>query len=119
TGGDFRRTLGLDGDVWRCSERLKGERSALDVGRIDYTDGDGKPASRYFINVAEVGVGAKVVDIVNSSSKMMGGKLTFMLASMRALIGWRDLPIRASFDGGPFEDLDVTTFAIANGRYFG
>jgi diacylglycerol kinase family enzyme len=50
---------------------------------------------------------------------LLGGKLTFMLASMRALIGWRDLKIRAAFDGGPLEDFSVTTFAIANGRYFG
>jgi len=38
---------------------------------------------------------------------------------VRALVGWRDLPIRFSLDGGPFEETSVTTFAIANGRYFG
>jgi YegS/Rv2252/BmrU family lipid kinase len=119
TGGDLRRTIGLDGDVWRCVARLKGERGAVDVGRVDYQDDEGRPASRYFINVAEVGVGAKVVEIANASSKVLGGKLTFMLASMRALAGWRDLDIRVSIDGGPPEDHSVTTFAIANGRFFG
>src|SRR5207244_1248554 len=83
----------------------------------DFTGEDGKPGSRYFINVAEIGVGAKVVDIANASSKVLGGKLTFMLASVRALVGWRDLPVRFSLDGGPFEETSVTTFAIANGRY--
>jgi len=119
TGGDLRRTIGLDADVQRSAARLKGEKVAIDVGRVDFTDDDGRPASRYFINVAEVGVGAKVVDIANASSKVLGGKLTFMLASVRALVGWRDLPIRFSLDGGPFEETSVTTFAIANGRYFG
>ena len=120
TGGDFRRSIGLlDKDLKACAARLKGERSAIDVGRVDFTDDDGNPSVRHFINVAEVGVGARVVDIANSSSKVLGGKLTFMMASMRALIGWKDLQIRASYDGGPFEDLSVTTFAIANGRYFG
>jgi len=119
TGGDLRRTIGLDGDLWRCVARLKGERGAVDVGRVDYQDDEGRPASRYFINVAEVGVGAKVVEIANASSKVLGGKLTFMLASMRALAGWRDLDIRVSVDGGPLEDHSVTTFAIANGRFFG
>jgi diacylglycerol kinase family enzyme len=60
-----------------------------------------------------------VVDIANRSSKWLGGKLTFMLASLKALAGWRDLRIRASFDGGPEEELSVTTLAIANGKYFG
>ena len=119
TGGDLRRTVGLDGDVWRSAARLKGARQPLDVGRVDYVSDDGKPAARFFVNVAEVGVGARVVDIANSSSKILGGKLTFMLASVRALVGWKDLKIRASLDGGPFEDLSVTTYAIANGRYFG
>jgi len=119
TGGDLRRTIGLDADLQRCSARLKGDRKPLDVGRIDFTGEDGAPASRFFVNVAEVGVGARVVEIVNQSSKVLGGKLTFMMASLRALVGWRDLAVRASFDGGALEDLSVTTLAIANGRYFG
>jgi YegS/Rv2252/BmrU family lipid kinase len=119
TGGDLRRTVGLDGDVFRSAARLKGERAAIDVGRVDYHDDEGRPRARHFINVAEVGVGARAVEFANASSKILGGKLTFMIASMRALIGWRDLGIRASYDGGPFEELSVTTFAIANGRYFG
>ena len=119
TGGDLRRTVGLDDDLWRCAERLKGEKKAVDVGRVDFIGHDGQPASRYFMNVGEIGVGARVVEIANKSSKMLGGKMTFMLASLRALVGWRDLPVRASFDGGPLEDLTVTTLAIANGRYFG
>src|SRR5262249_24914007 len=30
TGGDLRRSIGLDGDLSRCAARLKGERSAVD-----------------------------------------------------------------------------------------
>ena len=119
TGGDFRRSLGLDGDLLHCAARLKGTAAPVDVGRVDYTADDGKEASRYFINVGEVGVGARVVAIANRSSKWLGGKATFMIASLRALAGWRDLRIRASFDGAPVEDLSVTALAIANGKYFG
>jgi len=119
TGGDFRRSLGLDGDLLRCAGRLKGAAAPVDIGRVDYTADDGTEASRYFINVGEVGVGARVVAIANRSSKWMGGKATFMVASLRALAGWRDLRVRASFDGAPPEDLSVTTLAIANGKFFG
>jgi YegS/Rv2252/BmrU family lipid kinase len=119
TGGDLRRSLGLDGDLWRCAERLKGGSSPVDVGRVDYVAEDGASASRYFINVGEVGVGARVVEIANRSSKRLGGKVTFMFASLRALAGWRDLRVRASFDGGPAEELSVTTLVVANGKYFG
>ena len=64
-------------------------------------------------------MGARVVEIANRSSKRLGGKVTFMLASLRALAGWHDLRVGASFDGGPEEELSVTTLAIANGKYFG
>jgi YegS/Rv2252/BmrU family lipid kinase len=119
TGGDLRRTVGLDGDLRKSAPRLKGEARKIDVGHVEYQDESGRPAARYFINVAEVGVGARVVDIANSSSKILGGKISFALASLRALIGWKDVALRASFDGGPLEELSVTTLAIANGRYFG
>jgi diacylglycerol kinase (ATP) len=119
TGGDFRRSIGLDGDLSRCAARLRGARGAIDVGRVDYTGKDGELAGRYFINVGEVGVGARVVDIANRSSKKLGGKMTFKLASLRALAGWNDVRIRTVFDGGLAENLSVTTLVIANGKYFG
>jgi YegS/Rv2252/BmrU family lipid kinase len=119
TGGDLRRTVGLESDLRLCGPRLKGGRKPIDVGRIEFTGFDGRPAARYFVNVADAGVGAKVVHIANTSSKMLGGKASFALASLRALAGWTDVPVRFSFDGGPFEDAAITTFAVANGRCFG
>jgi len=119
TGGDLRRTVGLDGDLRACAPRLAGEARPIDVGRIDFVDPEGRPAARYFVNVAEAGVGSDVVRIANSSSKMLGGKITFALASLRALAGWRDVPLRWSLDGGKPEEGPVTTFAVANGRCFG
>lgn len=119
TGGDFRRSIGLDGDLPQCAARLKGEARPVDVGRVDYTADDGSAASRYFINVGEAGVGARVVHIANRSSKWLGGKTTFFLASLRALSGWRDLHVRAFFDDEPPEDLWITALAVANGKYFG
>jgi len=119
TGGDLRRTLGLDQELLRSADRLKGTASPIDVGRCDFFAENGKPRSRFFVNVGEVGVGAEVVKLANESNKLLGGKLTFMIASLRALAGWRDLPLRVSFDEEPDQELSVTTLAVANGRYFG
>ncbi|GAC1337571.1 MAG: diacylglycerol kinase family lipid kinase [Myxococcales bacterium] len=119
TGGDFRRTLGLDGALAKSAARLRGERRRVDVGRVDYTGAGGGSASRLFINVSGAGVGARIVDISNASTKVLGGKLTFLLASLRGLAGWRDVAVRARLDAGPVEDLSVTSFSVANGRFFG
>jgi len=119
TGGDLRRSVGLDGDLRSCAPRLKGEPRPVDVGRIDLVDAKGQPTARYFINVAEAGVGSEAVRIANSSSKWLGGKLTFALASARALVSWRDVRVRWSLEGGPTQEGAVTAFAVANGRCFG
>jgi len=119
TGGDLRRTVGLASDLRSCAPRLKGESKPIDVGRIDLLDSKGRPAARYFINVAEAGVGAEAVRIANSSTKLLGGKLTFALASLRALVGWKDVAVRWSLDGAAVQEGPVTSFVIANGRCFG
>jgi YegS/Rv2252/BmrU family lipid kinase len=119
TGGDLRRTIGLDKSLRSCAPRLAGQSRPIDVGRVEFVTGSGRPAARYFVNVADAGVGCEVVTLANRSSKALGGKLTFALASLRALAGWKDVPVRFSLDGHSFEEATVTSFAVANGRYFG
>ena len=62
SGSDFIKTFGLPGDVSRACGHLAGENVfAIDVGKVTFTDHDGKQAVRYFPNIAEVGLGAAVV----------------------------------------------------------
>jgi len=119
TGGDFRRTFGLDGSLSECCSRLGADVRPLDVGRVHFTKPDGSPGERYFVNVASFGVSGRVDQAVNSGSKLLGGKVSFFLASVRTLAGWRDQTVRIRVDGGAEETLAITTLAIANGRYFG
>jgi len=119
TGGDFRRTFGLNGSLRETCARLRGEVRPLDVGQLRFTRTDGTPGERYFVNVASFGVSGQVDRAVNSSSKVLGGKVSFFVASVRTLAGWRDQKVRLRVDGGPEESLDITTVAVANGQYFG
>jgi len=119
TGGDFRRTYGVNGSLVHHCARLKGEVRPLDVGRVRFTRADGTPGERYFANVASFGVSGRVDRAVNSGSKVLGGKIGFFLASVRTLAGWRDQKVRIRVDGGPEEPLSITTVAVANGQYFG
>src|SRR5581483_3950537 len=90
----------------------------IDVGRLDYTAADGSPGSRFFLNVSSCGVSGKVVEVVNRSGKWLGGRLSFALGSARALAGYRDQPVRMRLDGSEARELQITTLAVANGRYF-
>lgn len=119
TGGDFRKTIGLDDKLHASAEKLKAAPRRLDVGLVESSDEAGRPTMRLFVNVADAGLGGEVVQIANRSSKLLGGKLTFKLASTRALIGWKDHRVRFSIDGGAPEEATITGFNVANGRYFG
>ena len=120
TGGDFRKTFDWDLDFDAAVQRLKTpDTRPFDVGLLEYRRHDGATAQRYFANICSFGVSGLVDETVNTTSKALGGKLSFMLGSLKALAKYRDQVVRVSFDGKPAETLAVTTLAVANGRYFG
>ena len=62
SGSDLVRTFGLPGDASRACTHLVGENLyPLDIGKATYTSADGSSVSRYFPNIAEVGLGGGVV----------------------------------------------------------
>ena len=122
TGGDFRRTLGLPTDFESAVGVLaRDRRRRIDVGRLDYTVRGGGKAIRMFANIASFGVSGVVDRLVNQSSKRLGGKISFFVASARATLSYENQRVRLRFDGKSDGAVDMTinTVAIANGRYFG
>lgn len=116
TGGDFRRTFGWSTEPLDDLARLQRMTTRpLDVGRVVF--GDGKAFT--FVNIASFGMSGAVVDVVNHSSKALGAKLSFMLGSVRTMVGHKPQRVRLTVgDNAPIED-DVTLVAVANGQYFG
>jgi len=57
--------------------------------------------------------------LVNPSLKRFSGSLAFSLATVRALLNYRDQPVSISMDGGLARQYPVTACAFCNGRYFG
>jgi len=119
SGGDLRRSLGIPADVAGAARALRGGAlRTIDLGRIELTT-DGGTVVRHFANVASCGLSAAVVDRVNRSGKVLGGRLAFKLASIRSLVGWRDQRVRWRVDGGAWQEDAITAFAVCNARYFG
>ncbi len=122
TGGDFRRSIAMP-DESRSAARVVAERQTrtIDVGHLELTSRDGATRSRIFINIASFGMSGLVVEYANQASKRLGGKLSFMLATARALVAYDNQRVRMVFDGDEAAavDLTVNLVAVANGRYFG
>ncbi len=119
TGSDFAKTLGETREPDDLVCRLKeGNTKVIDAGVCAYQEA-GAPRSRYFLNVAEVGSGGAVVDRVNRTTKVLGGKTSFLIAILRTLPRYRNTPIAFEADGGPRKEAVVNDLVIANGRFFG
>ncbi|MDY0095685.1 MAG: diacylglycerol kinase family lipid kinase, partial [Candidatus Vecturithrix sp.] len=121
TGSDFVKTCTLPKTIEELTQSIKNGISApCDVVRTIVTPIPGEPSERYFINVADVGIGGPVVDLVNKSSKRLGGKITFLLAGIRATLQSKNFRMNVKLDGEILCEQRPHYFAaIANGRYFG
>jgi diacylglycerol kinase (ATP) len=120
TGGDFRRTLGLDRDLDRAIDRLMSSPPrAFDLGVLEVTAPDGAPLTRAFVNIASFGLGGLTDRLVNGGPRWLGGRATFFLGTVRGLARFRNPAVRVSVDGAPWLDSPIVNVMIANGRYFG
>ncbi len=121
TGGDFRRNLAHAADLDQALAHIgTADAVAIDVGRCHYVTDDGRDAARFFVNMASCGVSGLVCRIANRSSKKLGGKATFFLASLQGMLSWKGCPVRVTVDGKVVaEHLSITTLVAANGRWAG
>ena len=120
TGGDFRRTLGIPQDTTEAASVIAaGHRRKIDVGKLTFVATDGSPATRMFANIASFGVSGVVDRLVNESGKKLGGKLSFMFASVRATWSYKNQRVQLVFDGKERAEISINTVAVANGKYFG
>jgi diacylglycerol kinase (ATP) len=120
TGCDFVRTLGIPHDLDGAAARLAaGAVREVDVAKVSYRGADGQEAIRYFINEASIGLGAVICDRVNRASKMLGGRLSFMRATLTTSLRYRSPAISLSLDGQPPRRRVLMNIWVANGRYSG
>lgn len=117
TGGDFRRTFDIPGDVAAAARILvEGEARRIDAGLVTYTDNEGRHVPLPFVNIADAGLGGEVVYRVNNGAKF--GPATFTVASLLSLLSFRNAPVTVDVDGERVE-LVAQQVVVANGQYFG
>lgn len=118
TGGDFRKTAGIPmAHASACALLARGDVRVVDAGRIDF-HGGGAPGPRWFVNIADCGIGGDVVHRVNASRKAAGGTATFLYHSLAALMTYGHRMVRVDVDGevveGPMQNV-----VVANAQFFG
>jgi len=120
TGGDFVRTLEIPKDIEKAIDCiLNGRRRLIDLGLATFFKPNGEKTSRYFCNIADIGLGGDTAARVNNTSKVFGGFISFLYSTILSLLLYKNKNISAVIDDMYERKSKITTLVIANGQYFG
>jgi YegS/Rv2252/BmrU family lipid kinase len=123
TGGDFRKTLGIEHRLDAYVDAIaSGRLRKVDAGRLTYRGPGGQTRKRWFINILSAGMGGLVDRYVSETTKALGGKAAYFWASTKALVACERGRLRCEviLDGATTtRKLETFMVAICNGRYFG
>jgi diacylglycerol kinase (ATP) len=119
TGGDFRRTLGIPMDLEAAVECINARKlRTIDVGRIEMEALEGGRKVRHFVNIADAGIGGVVVERVNRTTKLFGGKASFMYGSIATLLTYKPQQVSVKTEEQAWEGR-AQNVVVANCQYFG
>jgi YegS/Rv2252/BmrU family lipid kinase len=119
TGWDFVRTYGIPRKVEDAARvALEGRTRTVDLGRAVFRTWAGAEGEAYFANIASAGMSGAIARRANDSSKVLGGKISYLWSTLSVFSRWAATDLRVTVDGevraGRMHDV-----VVANGRYFG
>jgi diacylglycerol kinase (ATP) len=125
SGNDFAKSLAQDTSVNPFLNRIRsGKTREIDVGEILFSVSppSDKESSiqetRYFVNVADVGMGPPVVRGVLASGRAFGSAVAYYKSILSTFLSYKPLFLHAIGDTWEWKS-QMRTFAIANAKYYG
>src|SRR5205809_1538610 len=100
TGSDFRRALRLPLDERAAIRAIQtADARPVDVMRVTYRNAEGSTLSRYAVNVVSFGMGGAVAARVSRTSKALGGKVSFLIATITTTLRFQGNTVSLGIDG--------------------
>jgi len=120
TGCDLARLLKLPREIDSLINLLKnGNPITVDAGRCCFSRHDGERSSRYFLNIAEAGLGGETAARVNKTTKAFGGFFSFLSGALVSTIFFKNKFMRITLDDADVREGMYTLVACGNGSFFG
>lgn len=117
TGCDFIKTFGLPGMTPHAVAHLDGPTAfPIDIGKVTFQD-EGRQVTRYFANVAEVGIGAEVVARARRLPRILGPTVYFF-AFWLTLRSHKAAHVKVDLVDRQYEG-PMNNLVVANGQFFG
>lgn len=100
TGKDFVRSLRIPSDLGAALEVARsGRPRTIDAGTAQYRSWDGSEGSAHFANFAGAGISGAIARRANNSSKALGGRISFLTATVSVFASWKSAEMTIRIDG--------------------
>jgi diacylglycerol kinase (ATP) len=122
TGKDVARSLRIPGGFGPAVDVARdGRVRTIDVGRATYTTSAGE-ATAHFVNFAGAGISGAIASRANRTTKALGGRLSFLWATIAVFSRWQPAEMAIEIDGRPrrarlFEALAMNGDYTAGGMW--
>ena len=119
TGSDFARSIKIGRGQAAIEAIGAGTTAMVDVGRVEFNGGDNRHTCRYFVNVADLGLGGETALWVSRAPRFLGALLTYLLGAIQSIAAYKPYEVTLELDEvGPVRG-KMGLVVIANSGYFG
>jgi YegS/Rv2252/BmrU family lipid kinase len=119
TGSDLTRSLKIPSEPRDALKVItEAPSTPIDVGRVTLRTTRGDDIERFFLNVADFGVGGEVVRQVNQR-RLERKASSYLRCLVTTMMRYKCKRIRIRVDGRELAEAEYLVGAVANGRIFG
>jgi diacylglycerol kinase (ATP) len=119
TGCDLTKSLNIPAGLKDALKVITQAASVrMDVGRVRFRSNDGGEEDRFFLNVADFGLGGEVVRRVNER-RLQRKASSYVRCLVTTMVRYRNKRVRIRVDVENLPEGEYLIGAVANGRIFG
>ncbi len=119
TGSDLSKSLNIPPGIKNALEIIKNApNNLIDTGRVRFKSHSGENKERFFLNIADFGIGAEVVRRVNLA-RMKRKTSSYLQCLISTFITYKNKKLKLKIDGKELPSDEYMVGAIANGKIFG
>jgi diacylglycerol kinase family enzyme len=130
SGNDFVKSQVGPTRIVELCERLQSDQGTdersnmetqlrhIDLGYARFMDEHGAPKEKFFLNIADVGMGSQAVKRRETMAPWLGSMLRYYAAIVSTIVSFRPINCTITVDDAHWEGV-VSNAVVANGRYFG
>lgn len=120
TGCDFIKTVPIPRELNRALDVIMSSHARpIDLGRLTYMDHSGHRSHRYFHNITSFGLGGEVDERVNRTTKVFGGFVSFIWATLISILVYDKKRVHLKVDNCFDQRVLCWNVVVANGQYHG